>query len=191
MRALLYNRRLWFMAVTLVMAAANMLYMHIVVSGTWVIDVASRAFMVVDVLTVFLLPILLVRRRMWIWLVCYALLTLLVWVNVGYSRYFGTYLPFSLYTAAGNLRGFTANIWAGIGRSDLVMLATTTVVTGAYLWQRGSHKHLRGGGYWRHSLCLQEGCCMALSSSGTSTAGRSGCMSSSQTCMTTGRYGRI
>lgn len=146
MRALLYNRRLWFMAVTVVMAAANMLYMHIVVSGTWVIDVASRAFMVVDVLTVFLLPILLVRRRMWIWLVCYALLTLLVWVNVGYSRYFGTYLPFSLYTAAGNLRGFTANIWAGIGRSDLVMLATTTVVTGAYLWQRGSHKHLRGGG---------------------------------------------
>jgi len=57
----------------------------------------------------------------------------MVWVNVGYSRYFDTYLPYSLYGAFGNLGGLSRNVMDAIERSDCWLGITSLCVIISYI----------------------------------------------------------
>lgn len=141
----LADRKAMFVMVVLMCAFLNMAYMHVTVfevepafNYRW--NYTSNFFMVCDIAALFIVPLLFVRKRLWIFLVPYFILTLLVWINVGYSRYFDTYLPATMYSSATNLTGLSSSVLAAIEISDLFLLATSLIVVIAYLRLIGGGK---------------------------------------------------
>ena len=71
----------------------------------------------------------------WRWhsfIVLYYIETIVLWINVGYSRYFNTYLPLSLYNEYNNLNGLLPNIIDAIEYNDILFFITTVIVTVSY-----------------------------------------------------------
>lgn len=127
------DKKAMFVAVVLICSFLNLAYMHVTVGDInpfWLYRYIwdSILFTLFDILCLFLIPFLLVRKHTWILLVPYLIITLVVWVNVGYSRYYHTYLPTTLYTATENLNGLSRNIVDAIEVSDIFLLFTTVVV---------------------------------------------------------------
>ena len=67
----------------------------------------------------------------------YFYVMIIMWVNVGYSRYFDAYMPFSLYTEFNNLNGLLPNIKDAVEKSDFVFVVCGFIVIFAYyFWGR-------------------------------------------------------
>ena len=89
-------------------------------------------FFLFEVFSVYFLSFIYPKRRRGLFLFLYFVTTLLLWINVGYSRYFDTYMPLSLYTEFNNLNGLLPNIKDAIEKSDLIFLLTSTIAVAAY-----------------------------------------------------------
>jgi len=82
----------------------------------------NHFFVLFDIFVLYVPFILLQKIRNWSVLIPFTLLSLIVLFNVGYSRYFHTYVPLSLYTATENLNGLSSNIFDAFEISDIILL---------------------------------------------------------------------
>lgn len=64
-------------------------------------------------------------KKTYLFFIPYTIITILVIVNVSYSRFFYTYMPPILYGEFNNLDGLSANVFATIRFSDITILITT------------------------------------------------------------------
>lgn len=85
-------------------------------------------FLFVDVFFAYYLSLLARKWRWKVFLVLYFFETIIIWINVGYSRYFNTYLPLTLYGEFNNLNGLLPNILDAIEISDFLFLLTSIIV---------------------------------------------------------------
>lgn len=89
-------------------------------------------FFLFEGFSIYFLSFLFPRKRQFILLILYFIATLVLWINVGYSRYFDTYMPLSLYTEFNNLNGLLPNIKDAIETSDLFFFITSIIAFFAY-----------------------------------------------------------
>lgn len=90
-------------------------------------------FFIFEVFSVFALSYIIPKYKKNCLLLLYVLTTIVLWINIGYSRYFDTYLPLSLYGEYNNLDGLLPNILDAIENDDLFFLITSIFVIFAYL----------------------------------------------------------
>ena len=152
------NRKTLFELVVIMCALLNMVYLH---TEIFKLDLfqyrnthISHLFLIVDLLWIYLIPLCMARKRMSILLIVYLLHTLVIWINVGYSRYFDTYLPLTLYTAFNNLNGLSRNIVDAIELSDCWLALTTILVIFAYTVFCKSKRDERANGLYPIVLIL-------------------------------------
>lgn len=136
-----------FVAILLLCSIINFVYMHCSVFDlNSIIDYrynhSSHLFVLIDLAVVYTL-FFLIKRRIYILFIPYIVVMLIAWINVGYSRYFHTYMPFSLYSATENLNGLTANIIDAINLSDTIFAVTGGIVILSYviLCKGNRYKH--------------------------------------------------
>lgn len=91
-----------FVIIVLVCSLLNMAYMHTTICNIehaymYRFNYVSNFYVLIDVLILYIIPLLTVKRNIKIYFIPYFVLTLLVWINVGYSRYFDTYVPVTMY----------------------------------------------------------------------------------------------
>lgn len=91
-----------------------------------------------DVCLFFFLPFYLIRKKTYLFFIPYIIITLVVIVNVSYSRFFYAYMPTILYGEINNLKGITDNVFATLKLADITLLITT--ITGI-LFYRLYHKN--------------------------------------------------
>lgn len=135
------DKKAIFIAVILACSFLNLAYMHVVIGDVqpfWYYryNTDSISFVLIDLLFIYLLPLLLVKRKTYIFLALYFFITLIAWINVGYSRYFHTYMPLSLYFATNNLNGLTNNIVDAIEASDVFFFITSSFVVLTFIYQK-------------------------------------------------------
>lgn len=135
------DKKAMFVAVVLICSFLNLAYMHVTILGInsllyYRFNTQSVLFAMVDIFAIYLLPLLLARKKMGTFLAIYLFLTLIAWINVGYSRYFHTYLPLSLYFAVNNLNGLSNNILDAIEKNDFFFLFTSIIVVLAFVLQK-------------------------------------------------------
>lgn len=97
-------------------------------------------FFLFEGLIIFLLSYIIPKHRKGCLLFLYIITTILLWINIGYSRYFETYMPLSLYGEYNNLNGLLPNILDAIEYEDLFFLFTTTFVITAYYYCNNNDK---------------------------------------------------
>lgn len=90
-------------------------------------------FLLFEGFSIYFLSFLYPKRREILLLILYLLTTLILWINIGYSRYFDTYMPLSLYTEFNNLNGLLPNIKDAIEIEDSFFLITSIITIFAYL----------------------------------------------------------
>ncbi|WP_254780800.1 LTA synthase family protein [Bacteroides ovatus] len=79
----------------------------------------------IDICLLFFIPLYLIGKKTYLFFIPYTIITILVIVNVSYSRFFYTYMPPILYGEFNNLDGLSANVFATIRFSDITILITT------------------------------------------------------------------
>ena len=79
----------------------------------------------IDICLLFYIPLYLIGKKTYLFFIPYTIITILVIVNVSYSRFFYTYMPPILYGEFNNLDGLSANVFATIRFSDITILITT------------------------------------------------------------------
>lgn len=87
------------------------------------------SFLLVEILIFYLVSYLFRKWRWNIFLLLYYFQTIALWINVGYSRYFNTYLPLTLYGEFNNLNGLLPNIIDAIDYHDILYIITSFIVT--------------------------------------------------------------
>lgn len=130
-----------FVIIILVCSLLNMVYMHTTICNVepaylYRFNYISNFYVLIDVFALYIIPLLTVKKNIKIYFIPYFVLTLLVWINVGYSRYFDTYVPVTMYASASNLKGFSRNIIDAIELSDFFLAFTTAFVLIAYYFCR-------------------------------------------------------
>lgn len=90
-------------------------------------------FILFEVSFIYFLSLAFGKWRWHSFIVLYYIETIVLWINVGYSRYFNTYLPLSLYNEYNNLDGLLPNIIDAIESCDILFLITTITVTVSYI----------------------------------------------------------
>lgn len=126
-----------FTTIILLCSVINLIYMHYIVFNLdnildYRYNKTSHLFLLIDLAAVYTL-FLLVKRHIYIYFIPYTIITLIAWINVGYSRYFHTYMPFSLYFATENLNGLASNIIDAISFSDIIFIITSIIVISSYI----------------------------------------------------------
>lgn len=116
---------------------ANIIYTHSVVMDLWkwyyiIYPTSHICFFLFEGFSIYFLSFLFPKKRQVLLLTLYFIATLALWINVGYSRYFDTYMPLSLYTEFNNLNGLLPNIKDAIETSDLFFLITSVIAFFAY-----------------------------------------------------------
>lgn len=136
-----------FTTILLLCSIVNLSYMHCsILNINNILDYrynqTSHLFLLIDLATVYTL-LLLIKRQIYIYFIPYIIITLIAWINVGYSRYFHTYMPFSLYFATENLNGLTANIIDAINIRDITFIVTSIIVFFSYIFlcKNKQYKH--------------------------------------------------
>lgn len=118
----------------------NIIYTHSTVMHTSWINVfyptSHVPFLLLDALLVYFVSFLGRKWRHLVFILLFYIETILLWINVGYSRYFNTYLPLSLYNEFNNLNGLLPNIIDAIESQDALFLITTIIVTISYIKSR-------------------------------------------------------
>lgn len=89
-------------------------------------------FILFEVSFIYFLSLAFGKWRWHSFIFLYYIETIVLWINVGYSRYFNTYLPLSLYNEFNNLNGLLPNIIDAIEYNDILFLITTVAVTASY-----------------------------------------------------------
>ena len=72
-------------------------------------------------LSLFIYP----KKRHIVFISLYTLSTIILWINVAYSRYFDTYMPLTLYGEFNNLKGLLPNIIDSFEWSDIYYVITS------------------------------------------------------------------
>lgn len=122
--------------ITIVLATfMNLLYLHYSVADKF-IGGRSPLYALLDVCILFFVPLLLVRFYRSILYILHILSTIFIAVNLGYSRYFDNYMPYSLYTKTENLAGLGPNVVNAYRWSDLFLLLILFLVSYFYFSQR-------------------------------------------------------
>lgn len=116
---------------------ANIIYTHYVIMDLWkwyyiIYPTSHICFFLFEGFSIYFLSFLFPRKRQVLLLILYFIVTLVLWINVGYSRYFDTYMPLSLYTEFNNLNGLLPNIKDAIETSDLFFFITSIIAFFAY-----------------------------------------------------------
>lgn len=116
---------------------ANIIYAHSVIMDLWkwhyiIYPTSHICFFLFEGFSIYFLSFLFPKKRQVLLLILYFIATLALWINVGYSRYFDTYMPLSLYTEFNNLNGLLPNIKDAIEASDLFFFITSVIAFFAY-----------------------------------------------------------
>ena len=90
-------------------------------------------FILFEVSIIYFISLAFGKWRWHLFIFLYYIETIILWINVGYSRYFNTYLPLSLYNEYNNLNGLLPNIIDAIEYNDILFLITTIIVTVSYI----------------------------------------------------------
>ena len=127
-----FNKQILYEICILLCITINVIYTHICIMqpAKWfyiIYPTDHICFLLLEINFIYFISILFGRFRHMALFILFLLETILLWINVGYSRYFHTYLPLSLYTEFNNLDGLMPNIKDAIEVNDLIFLLTTTI----------------------------------------------------------------
>ena len=119
------NKYTLYEAIIILCLFANIIYTHYVIMDLWkwyyiIYPTSHICFFLFEGFSIYFLSFLFPKKRQVLLLILYFIATLALWINVGYSRYFDTYMPLSLYTEFNNLNGLLPNIKDAIETSDFV-----------------------------------------------------------------------
>ena len=89
-------------------------------------------FLLFEGFSIYFLSFITPKRRHHLLLILYFIATIVLWINVAYSRYFDTYMPLTLYGEFNNLKGLQANIIDAFEWSDLYFVVTSIIAIMAY-----------------------------------------------------------
>lgn len=118
---------------------ANIIYTHTVIMAlpSWYYIFYPEAhifFFILEGCLIYFISYIYPPKRHIILLLVYFISTMILWINVGYSRYFNTYMPLSLYTEFNNLNGLLPNIYDAIDKYDLFFLINSLIIVGAFFF---------------------------------------------------------
>lgn len=139
----IFTKQLAFPLLLILLCYINLQYMHYTVlidkySLTKFSYLENILHNFADVCLFFFLPFYLIRKKTYLFFIPYIIITLVVIVNVSYSRFFYAYMPTTLYGEINNLEGITDNVFATLKLADITLLITT--ITGI-LFYRLYHKN--------------------------------------------------
>ncbi len=131
------NKYILYEVIIILCLFANIIYTHSVIMDLWkwyyiIYPTSHICFFLFEGFSIYFLSFLFPRKRQVLLLILYFTVTLALWINVGYSRYFDTYMPLSLYTEFNNLNGLLPNIKDAIETSDLFFFITSAIAFLAY-----------------------------------------------------------
>jgi len=89
-------------------------------------------FLLFEGFSIYFLSFIIPKRRHQLLLFFYFIATIVLWINVAYSRYFDTYMPLTLYGEFNNLKGLQANIIDAFEWSDSYFVVTSILACIAY-----------------------------------------------------------
>ena len=89
-------------------------------------------FLLFEGFSIYFLSFIAPKCRHHLLLFLYFIATIILWINVAYSRYFDTYMPLTLYGEFNNLKGLQANIIDAFEWSDFYFVATSIIAIMAY-----------------------------------------------------------
>lgn len=138
---LLNNKALTFKLLILAASFLNLTYMHCQILHvhsfiSYIYNPVNITFTLFDLCIIYFLPFLFINKRLHLIAIIYFLLTLIVWINVGYSRYFDDYLPVGLYTQIQNLNGLSNNVIDAIQYPDILLGLTSSIIVIYYFYFR-------------------------------------------------------
>lgn len=124
---------------------ANIMHTHQVIMkfSKWhhsIYPTSHIFFLLFEGFSIYLISFLYPKRREILLCILFFITTLVLWINVGYSRYFDTYMPLSLYTEFNNLNGLLPNIKDAIELNDIFFLVSSIIVITAYYFFGKKHK---------------------------------------------------
>ena len=127
------NRYIIFEIAWIVCIFANIIYTHTTIMhlNKWhhvIYPTSHICFLLFEGFSFYFLSFIYPKRRNIILLLLFYIITIILWINVGYSRYFDTYMPLSLYVEFNNLNGLLPNIKDAIEKSDLFFLVTSIII---------------------------------------------------------------
>ncbi len=139
------HKYILFEIITISCLFANILHTHQVIMhfSRWyhsIYPTSHLFFLLFEGFSIYFISFLYPKRREILLCILFFITTLVLWINVGYSRYFDTYLPLSLYTEFNNLNGLLPNIKDAIELSDIFFLVSSTIVITAYTFFGKKHK---------------------------------------------------
>lgn len=76
----------------------------------------------IDLMIIYTIPLLVIKKKNYLFFIPLLITTLLAFINILYSRYFNSYLPFSQYLDIQNLNGLSSNIIDAFNIQDLVLI---------------------------------------------------------------------
>ena len=131
------NRYIIFEIAWIVCIFANIIYTHTTIMhlNKWhhvIYPTSHICFLLFEGFSFYFLSFIYPKRRNIILLLLFYIITIILWINVGYSRYFDTYMPLSLYVEFNNLNGLLPNIKDAIEKSDLFFLVTSIIISLVY-----------------------------------------------------------
>ena len=89
-------------------------------------------FLLFEGFSLYFLSFIIPKHRHNLLIILYFIATIILWINVAYSRYFDTYMPLTLYGEFNNLKGLQANIIDVFEWSDLYFIVTSLVAIAAF-----------------------------------------------------------
>lgn len=112
---ILHDKLLIFKILILLCSFIDMAYMHCVVMKpagilSYLYCTDNILSTVIDLLIIYSIPLIFITRRNYLFFIPLTITTLIAIINVLYSRYFNSYLPFSQYFDIQNLNGLSSNI---------------------------------------------------------------------------------
>lgn len=137
-RSILYNKQFHFQLVMIALCCVNMFYMHYSIL-TDRMDLGkfpylqNACFTISDILFLFVVPLLLIKKKSYLHFIPYTLVSVLVLANVWYSRYFYTYIAPALYLEFKNVNELSDNIYSIIEYSDLIIVITSLIAIVYYI----------------------------------------------------------
>lgn len=111
-------------------------------------------FLLFEGLSIYFLSFIALKRRQHLLMLLYFIATIVLWINVAYSRYFDTYMPLTLYGEFNNLKGLQANIMDAFEWSDLYFVVTCIIAIAAYKLYSKTPKPKYGYCLVAISICL-------------------------------------
>ncbi len=89
-------------------------------------------FFLFEGISIYFLSFIYPKKRHTIFISLYTLSTIILWINVAYSRYFDTYMPLTLYGEFNNLKGLLPNIIDSFEWSDIFYVITSIIALFSY-----------------------------------------------------------